>query len=114
MSDLSDSIETINTAAERTEATTDFIDNWATYDENSYVTNPNNNVTVPSAQKLVVDKATELFEQSETEINEAVERAETAAETAATEAEAAVAEAVAEAFEQQESEILTLVYQGIA
>lgn len=114
MSDLTNAIETINEAADRAENTSDFLDNWSTYDENSYVTNPNNDETVASAAKIVKDRCDELFEQSETDINAAVEAAETAAENAASEAQAAVDEAVAAAFEEQESEILTLVYQGIA
>jgi hypothetical protein len=82
VSDLNESIAAINTAAERTEATTDFIDNWATYDENSYVTNPNNDVTVPSAQKLVSDKATEILEPYQSNLEEATESANSAAEYA--------------------------------
>lgn len=51
--ELENAIQSINTAADRTTKTTEFIDQWSTYDEQSNVTNPNNNVTVPSAQKKV-------------------------------------------------------------
>ena len=51
--ELENAIQSINTAADRTTKTTEFIDQWSTYDDQSDVTNPNNNVTVPSAQKKV-------------------------------------------------------------
>ena len=51
--ELENAIQSINTAADRATKTTEFIDQWSTYDDQSDVTNPNNNVTVPSAQKKV-------------------------------------------------------------
>jgi len=72
MSDLDNAIQSINTAAARTEGTTVFIDNLSTYDENSSITNPNNGVTVPSIAKQVKTRTDELFEGAESDINQSV------------------------------------------
>lgn len=94
MSDLDNAIQAINTAADRTEGTTEFIDNLSTYDENSSITNPNNGVTVPSIAKRVKTRTDELFEGAESDINQSV-------------ADAAKSASDAEAF------ALSLGYKGL-
>ena len=53
MSELDNAVDAINDAAERTDKTTKFADEWFTADDETDVTNPNNGVTVPSAQKKI-------------------------------------------------------------
>lgn len=75
MSDLDNAIESINTAAERTTNTTEFVENWSTLDDQSDVTNPNNNVTVPSAQKKTRLVAEAAFAASFSEHKEQIDQA---------------------------------------
>lgn len=79
MSDLDNAIQSINTAADRTAKTTEFIDQWSTYDEQSDVTNPNNNVTVPSAQK----KIKQILDDFGITVNSAQAAADSASNSAA-------------------------------
>lgn len=79
MGDLYNAIQSINTAADRTTKTTEFIDQWSTYDDQSNVTNPNNNVTVPSAQK----KIKQILDDFGITVNSAQEAADSASNSAA-------------------------------
>lgn len=60
MSALDNAIQSINTAADRTTKTTEFVDQLSTYDDMSDVTNPNTGKTVPSLQKKIKDLVTEF------------------------------------------------------
>lgn len=79
MSTLDNAIRSINTAADRTTKTTEFVDQLSTYDDISDVTNPNTGETVPSLQKKTRLVAEAAFAESETQINQAVSDAELAA-----------------------------------
>lgn len=94
MSDLDNAIQSINTAAARTEGTTDFIDNLSTYDENSSVTNPNNGVTVPSIAKRVTDKTESLIGDYQDTIEQAAQDATEAKNIAVEAKDTAVSSAV--------------------
>lgn len=97
MSNLDNAIQSINTAADRTTKTTEFIDQWSTYDDQSNVTNPNNNVTVPSAQKQIK----QILDDYGITVNSAQEAADSASNSAA--------EAAASAASAAEARNVTLV-----
>lgn len=77
--ELENAIQSINTAADRTTKTTEFVDQLSTYDDISDVTNPNTGETVPSLQKKTRLVAEAAFAESETQINQAVSDAELSA-----------------------------------